>query len=297
MKKLFFAITLIALSPIAGRADTIGAVNFETLFINQFMPGTGSGISIASNGSNVGSPTGSGTTNVDLDGDGSDDIAVAMSYALFQTGDSRIGFRQNTAGTALTVFSDSEAATDFDYGFLRLSWNITSLTPGSVITALPDITTSSLNGMTELYEFGILDTAGTITAADIAAYNADDYTGGDGTFSGATNSLGDASEILLPEHLGLGLPGVTYDAEATITGDLGNNPEDTSDASDFISANGQNITLWYGGFDVGTDTTVGNPSASLNFDGDVQLTAIPEPGSLAAIFLGLTFGLTHRRRK
>lgn len=298
MKKLFFAVALAILPPSVLCADTIGNVNFESLFINQFRPGTGDGISIASDGSNVGSPTGSGTTNVDLDGDGIDDIAVAMSYALFQTGDSRIGFRQNTAGTALTVFSDSETGTDFDHGFLRLDWNITSLNSGEVISVLPELTTSSLNGMTELYEFGILDTSNTITAANIASYNADDYTGGDGTFSGEVNSLGDADEILLPEHLGLNLPGVTYDAEATITGDLSNNPGAVEDASDQISAFGPNLTLWYGGFDVGTDTNVGSPSASFNFSGEVQLAAIPEPGSLTLILLSMTLGLaTHRRRQ
>jgi hypothetical protein len=303
MKKTFLALLLVAGLTLPANAD-IGDVictdvNFEEMFLQAFNPGTGDGISIDTDGTNFGLASDSAVTLVDLNGDGVDDIAVNMSYQLHQNGDSRIGFRANSANTALTMFSDSNTGTDFDYGFLELNWDISAITTNGdnwQITSLPGMTTSSLNGETELYEFGIIDTANAITAADIISYNADDYTGGDGTFSGATNSLGDASEILLPEHLGA-LAGVTYDAEATITGDLDNNPNANGNASDNITGSGQNLSLWYGGFDVGTDTNVGSPSGSLNWNGEIKLvSAVPEPSSaFALVGLGIA-GLMKRRR-
>ena len=231
-------------------AQTIsGTVDYEDLFIRVFTPGTGDGISIDTNNdifvgnSVVGTGTSlsnSGFEDVDLDGDGVNDVRVNVSYTLQKTGDSRIGFRQNTAGTALTLFSDSNAGTDFDYGFLSINYDVDSLIPSFGVTQIQDLTTSSLNGETELYEFGIIDEgAANITTSAIAAYNAQLYDGGDGVFSGATNSLGDVNEILLPEFLAASADAsVTFDAEATITGDLGNNPGTLGDASDQIGLPG-----------------------------------------------------------
>lgn len=295
---VFISLSVIGSS--AARADIIGVVDLENLFINQFNPGSGSGISIGFNGVAIGATSGSGFTDVDLNGDMVDDVRVNMSYGIFQNGDSRIGFR-NSSGSQLTMFSDSGTDTDFDYGFMNLTFSLQSLVAGYQVAGIPDITTSSLNGETELYEFGIIDTGNNITATNIMAYDANDYTGGDGVFSGAVNSLGDDDEILLPEHLG-SFAGVIYDAEATITGDLGNNPGTSGNASDNIGVSGaglNRLTLWYGGFDVGTDTNVGSPSASFNFSGNVTLTAVPEPTSLAMCGLASVAGgiaMLRRRR-
>ncbi|WP_044303657.1 PEP-CTERM sorting domain-containing protein, partial [Rhodopirellula sallentina] len=194
---------------------------------------------------------------------------------------------------------------DFDFGFLSIQWAVQPL-GSATVDRIADITTSSLNGETELYEFGILDAAAAdITAADIANYDARRYTGdpgsgqGDDNFSGAVNSLGDADELLLPEHLGT-FASVTYDAEATIVGNLADNPGTSENASDNISLSGIGInqyTLWYGGFDVGTDTNVGNPTASFNFSGDTTITAVPEPSGIVALATIGMFGHVIRRRR
>ena len=91
------------------------ALDIENLFISAFNPGTGDGISIDTDGTvyignvaqpaGTAAPSGNATVGVDLDADGNDDVSVAMSYALYQNGDSRIGWRQNTAGTAITMLS------------------------------------------------------------------------------------------------------------------------------------------------------------------------------------------------
>ena len=293
-------------------AQTItGTIDYEDIFIDVFQPNTGSGISISANNSVFigGADTGNDSTSladsgfreVDLDGDLINDVRVNVSYSLQKSGDSRIGFRQNAGGDALTFFSDSNTGTDFDYGILEVSWQLQSLQEGFSVSQIQDVTTSSLNGETELYEFGIIDAGSPdLTLGEIAAYDAQDYDGGDDFFSGVTNSLGDADEILLPEFLGP-RPGVVYDAEATITGDLGVNPNTVGNASDSIGISGAGIsefTLFYGGFDVGTDTNVGNPSANINSAGTTILTVtVPEPSSLPALMVGMLCWFNCRRRK
>lgn len=286
-----------------------GPINLERLFLDAFTPGTGNGISINSSGTAFGASSDSAFTDVDIDGDSVNDVRVNMSYSLHRNGDARIGFRANSANTALTLFSDSNTGTDYDYGFLGLNWTLQTLAGGGpnpgnpfMIDSIPDLTTSSLNGSTEYYEFGIIDTQGTLTAANIASYDASRYTGlaGDLDFSGAVNSLGDANEILLPEHLA-GIPGLTFDAEATVIGDLSNsaNPGGNQ-ASDnhTISGNGvTSLTLWYGGFDVGESTNIGSPTASFNFSGTLQMTsptAVPEPSTFG--FLIILGSITAWRR-
>lgn len=294
---LLSAVVLIALPPTAC-SDVVssGPINLETLFLNAFTPGTGNGISIDSGGTAIGASANSAFTDVDIDGDSINDVRVNMSYSLHRNGDARIGFRANTANTALTMFSDSNTGTDYDYGFLGINWTLQTLAGGGpdpgnpfVIDSIPDLTTSSLNGNTEYYEFGIIDTQGILTAANIASYDAARYTGlaGDLNFSGAINSLGDVDEILLPEHLA-GIPGLTFDAEATVIGDLSNSANPVgNDANDNHTISGigiTSLTLWYGGFDVGESTNIGAPTASFNFNGTLQMTAVPEPSTLGFLF-------------
>ena len=289
------------------RANLVtGNVNFEQLFLDAFSPGTGNGISIASDGTTHGATSDSAFTSVDLDGNGINDIRVDMSYELSRSSmsDSRIGFRSNTAGTQLTLFSDSATTHDFDYGFLEMKWEVSVIGGGSV-DFLADMTGSSLNGNTELYEFGIVDTVGSLTAADIAAYDATTYDGTDDLVDASfNNTLGAADDVMLEEFLGT-RAGVTYDTDVTaytnaagndIVGGGGNNLGTISGAG--ISE----LTLFYGGFDVMNGTAagssnVGSPTASLNWSGLVQITQVPEPASSSYLFLLAMSGLTHRRRR
>ena len=292
-------------------AQTIeGTIDYEEIFNNVFEPNTGSGISIsadnsvfignADTGNDATSLADTGFQDVDINGDMVNDVRVNVSYSLQKSGDSRIGIRRSgTSG--LTFFSDSNATTDFDYGILAVTWQVQSLQAGFSVSQINDLTTTSLNGDTELYEFGIIDAGSPdLTLAQIADYNAQNYDGGDGFFSGTPNSLGDAVEILLPEFLGP-LSGVVYDAEATVIGDLSMMPDAASGTSDDIGISGAGIsefTLFYGGFDVGTDTNVGSPSANINSAGTTILTvAVPEPSSLPALMVGMLCWFNCRRRK
>lgn len=312
MRRLLWRGCLLALLALAGTPEAnanlvTGSVNFEQLFLDAFTPGTGDGISIDTDGTVFGAISDSASVGVDLDGDGNDDINVDMSYQLHRSGtsDSRIGFRANSANTQLTMFSDSGAGVDFDHGFLEMNWTVRTIGMFG-IDSLADFTASSLNGDTELYEFGIVDTSGALTAAEIAAYDATAYDGDDDEIDSIfNNTLGQTTDIMLEEFLGA-RAGVTYDTDVTAY---------TSDAGDDIVGGGGNdlgtisgaglrqLTVFYGGFDVMNGTaagssSVGNPTGSLNWSGTVQLSAVPEPttfGLLSIFGLMATVGASRRR--
>lgn len=314
MRRFFWRGCLLALIAVAGSQSeasanlVTGTVNFEQLFLDAFTPGTGDGISIDSDGTAFGASFDTASVDVDLDGDGNDDISVDMSYQLHRSAasDSRIGFRANSSNTQLTMFSDSGTAEDFDFGFLEMSWKVRAIGLFQV-DSLADMTGSSLNGNTELYEFGIVDTAGALTAAEIAAYDATTYDGDDNVINSIfNNTLGQTTDIMLEEYLGA-RAGVTYDTDVTAY---------TSNAGDDIIGGGGNdlgtisgvgineLTLFYGGFDVMNGTAagssnVGSPTASINWSGTVQLSAVPEPATFGffSVFGALTsFGVRRRRR-